>query len=1004
MELSSVDQMLRSHYVDGVWNTHVSVIQPKRSYYVGSNVSDDLWKLYCDAVYKNEAAVIGLAEKPQQYLPILVDIDLKINEDDCQDWTVEKPPCTDMHITQVVEVYQSVLRDAVEDCTDEQLTCVVLNKPPYRIIRGDTSWVKNGFHLHFPSIFLRTDAQKVHIIPRAKDLIKKMDIFADLGIEDSSSLVDEGVLTVCWLMYGSRKQENMDPYRLSKIIDAGGDEIELEDAFAKYNVYDANERLINIRGQVEYNLPRILSIIPEGRETHEIRHGMVPLIKERMQRDRKKNIYNTTVSVSDALTLSRKLLPMLSDFRAIDRHEWMTIGWALYSIGEGSIEALEQWLEFSERSPEYDETACISAWEKMVQKDITLGTLRYYASLDNPDAYKELKCELANNHVKEALNGSHTDIARLLYEEYSNEFVCASMSTKSWYQFRNHVWNEIECGVYLSLRISNDVVKQYIHLGVEALKGESDDAANSARTDAARKLIKNLKTAPYKANVMKEAAEIFYDSRFKEKLNLNPNLIAFKNGVYDLKINSFRIGRPEDFLSIAMPIRYSEFSPMDEAVTNVYDFLEKIFPDTSIRKYFLDIYCDIFVGGNKKKIVLFWTGDGDNGKSVMQTLFERMLGRLAIKFETTLLTGKKVQMGAASPELARAGPPVRHAILEEPDNDERLNVGILKKLSGNDSYWARDLFEPGKAVREVLPQFTLSFVCNKLPELNHPDPATWNRIRVIPYEATFVRPGEPCPETYEEQLRQKRFPMDLEFSDKIPDMVEAFAWVLLEHRKKPRSNFEPEKVRQATAVYRRQNDVYRQFVEECVTEEKEGKITMVEVYAAYKEWFKEGFPGRQVISKNELKGHMNKLWGDSEPGPKWSGYRMKSQKDNYNEDYYAEEDEKQTEDVKDDIRDDIRDDIEDDIDVPIQTCSDVEEMIQIEEIGEKDKKRKERRTKRSKSMVRTGSECEEEEKEEKEYEDKQKEDKKKEIKEIKVKKSKVKVRKSRSVNPMIEVV
>ena len=55
----------------------------------------------------------------------------------------------------------------------------------------------------------------------------------------------------------------------------------------------------------------------------------------------------------------------------------------------------------------------------------------------------------------------------------------------------------------------------------------------------------------------------------------------------------------------------------------------------------------------------------------------------------------------------------------------------------------------------------------------------WNRIRVIPFESTFCRPDDPAPETYEEQLLQKRFPMDKEFGAKIPGMVQAFAWVLL---------------------------------------------------------------------------------------------------------------------------------------------------------------------------------------------------------------------------------
>ena len=373
--------------------------------------------------------------------------------------------------------------------------------------------------------------------------------------------------------------------------------------------------------------------------------------------------------------------------------------------------------------------------------------------------------------------------------------------------------------------------------------------------------------------------EVFYDRRFKQKLDQNPYIIGFKNGVYDLKLNEFRAGRPEDFVNKNMPIDYKEYNETDEVVQDVIEFLLKVFPDESIRTYFLDTYSDIFVGGNKQKKVYMWTGEGDNAKSITQKFFELMLGELAIKFNTQYFTGKKVASGSANPELSRAAPPVRHATMEEPDADEQLNIGELKKLSGGDSYWARDLFERGKSTREVFPMFTLTFICNKLPKLKYSDKATWNRIRVIPFESTFVDPSEPCPATLDEQLRQKRFPMDKEFGKKIPDMVSAFAWYLLQWRQKISVRVEPAKVREATAVYRRQNDIYRQFIEESIIEDKNSSLTITEMYAQFKEWFKEGWPNMSLPIKNEVKEYFDRLWGDADRGVKWIGYRIRTLQD-----------------------------------------------------------------------------------------------------------------------------
>lgn len=880
----SVEQILRENYVDGVFHTHVSMLQPRGKFQFNREKLEDFWDVYCNKILEDENAIVGVAEKPQHYLPVLADIDLKVKETDDLDF--EEHLYTKDHVKQMIDVYQSVLRNIVENCTDNNLLCVLLEKPMYYISAGETTYVKNGFHLHFPNLFLSKVDQEVHLIPRVKDAAQEMRIFSDLGFEDSGVVIDKACCTVPWLLYGSRKSEDMDPYKATKVFTSDGSELDVEQAFKNYVIYDMREKQIPIRNNIQKFLPRILSIIPYGRQTHEVRHGLISPLKGKLQEQKTKNKKQLKVSVEEALKTSQRLLPMLADFRAEERNEWITIGWILYNIGEASPQALEQWMEFSARCEDkYDEANCIYEWERMVKKDLTLGTLRHFASIDSPQLYKEFKREQSEHYVKESLNGSHNDIAKVLFSEYGNEFVCASIAGKTWFQFKDHKWEEIEEGVFLREKISEDIVTKYSDIGSElftklaSVQDKGEEAMFNARLKQVQKIISNLKSSPYKNNIMKEAMEVFYDRRFKQKLDQNPYIIGFKNGVYDLKLNEFRPGRPEDFVNKTIPIDYTVYNESDEIVQNVIEFLVKVFPDETIRTYFLDTYSDIFVGGNKQKKVYMWTGEGDNAKSITQKFFELMLGELAIKFNTQYFTGKKVASGSANPELSRAAPPVRHATMEEPDADEQLNIGELKKLSGGDSYWARDLFERGKSTREVFPMFMLTFICNKLPKLKYSDKATWNRIRVIPFEATFVEPGEPCPSTLEEQLKQKRFPMDKEFGKNIPGMVSAFAWYLLQWRQKVSVRVEPEKVREATAIYRRQNDIYRQFIEECIIEDDSSSLAITEMYAQFKEWFKEGWPNMSLPIKNEVKEYFDRLWGESERNIKWNGYRIRTLQD-----------------------------------------------------------------------------------------------------------------------------
>jgi P4 family phage/plasmid primase-like protien len=889
--MNDVKKILKENYVDSVFHTHVSMLRPKGKYQFNRETLENFWKYYSDLI-QDENAVIGIAEKPLQYLPVLADIDLRIkdNGEDLDSLYTEE------QLKSVVSTYQSVLKQVVE-CTEEELTCVVLEKNLYVQRRNDIQYIKHGFHLHFPFIIMNKEAQEAQIIPRVQNYLKEEKLFQKIGYEDSGTVVDKASCTVPWLLYGSRKTEEGEPYKVTRIYNSSLQSIGLEKAFKNYQLFDNRERLIQIRGEVQKYLPRILSILPHNRQGHvkEVKKGVISPLKQTLKKERKSSATqgNWNMNVDEALAIAKELLPLLSDFRAEDRNEWMTIGWILYNIsgGDGNLDGLDLWCEFSARCEEkYDENSCIYQWDRMVKKDYSIGTLKYFASIDNPHGYKEFKTKQSEKYLVASIDGSHYDIAKILYEEYGDEFVCASVANKIWYQFVNNKWEQIEEGVFLRQKISGKIIERY----VEAEKKLVDDHANSqdkgttamvtTRGKQIHKLIQNLKNSGFKNNVMKEAADIFYDPRFKDRLDTDPYLFCFKNGVYDLKLNVFRPGRPEDFLSKSAPINYLIFADDDQRVHDVETFLEQVFPDSSVRKYFKDVASDIFVGGNHEKTVTFWTGEGDNGKSITQKFFEKMLGKFSIKMDTNNMTGKKPSAGAAYADLVRAGGGVRLITLEEPEGDECINSGTLKHWSGNDSYYARDLFEKGKDGREVEPLFKIVFVTNKLPRIRYADKAVWNRVRVVPFEATFCKGDNPAPDSYEEQMRQKRFPMDKTFGKKIPDMVEAFAWLLLEHRKRiaNQPRIEPPKVLAATEIYRRQNDIYRQFMDECIIDDKNKIISLSELYSLFKEWYRESLPNQSVPVKIDVEDYFVKLWGSPEPGKKWSGYRAKVAQDDIN--------------------------------------------------------------------------------------------------------------------------
>ncbi len=844
----------------------------------------DFWTRYSNAYSLNKPLYV--AENPGKESPVLVDIDLRTRKSNLvTDLGVGDHLYTREQVTAVVEAFQNTLEKIVVDLKQEALTCVLLEKRHYEQVINGEKYVKNGFHLHFPKLFLDRKVQDVYLIPIVKKLLT--GLFDNLQVSD---FIDSNAPNVHWLMYGSSKPDH-EPYTATACFLANCKEVTLARGLGDYKVARARgeKSIPSCAEDIELMLPRILSIALYGREREYYYRPKpsvnTPLLEtyELIKTNRKE--YDQ-LTVDQSLAQAEKLLSIISPSRADDRSDWLSVGFCLWNITDGDEDGLSLWLQFSEQSDKFDEVECISIWSTMRANTYTIGTLKFYARNDNPEKYGEIMKQQGSALLKEAVNGCHNDIAKVLYNEYGNEFVCTSFGNRAWFQFKGHTWKDADKGVFLRERISceNGVVIKQLTDSIRAMVSELGDPNKDTKDVQTRikklsDVIRNCKAAPYKNNVMTECQEVFYNPEFNSLLNKNPYLVAFQNGVYDFSNDIFRDGKPEDYLSNSLPIEYNDFRSIDHPkVVEVDNFFRKVFPDSDIRDYFLDQVCQVFVGGNHDKVILFWTGEGNNGKTVTQTLFEKMLGNLAIKFSTTLITGKKTQTGVANPEMARAGDGVRWAVMEEPNPDEVLSAGALKGLTGNDSYWARDLFQTGKATKEICPMFKLHMICNKLPAMKDSDKATWNRIRVIPFEATFL-PENECPKLLDDQIAEKKFPMDKHFTDKIPGLTQPLAWYLI-HRWRTVSKMErvePDKVKLATECYMRENDIFKQFETQCVFDNPKVKLTVVALYNHFKEWFREECPGQVLPTRTVVKKHFLTKWGDLVDNKYWVGKTCKQE-------------------------------------------------------------------------------------------------------------------------------
>lgn len=886
--------------------THVSMGNNKGQYYLSSSSDEEFYKNYASVIEQN--IPICLAEKQGDYVPLLGDIDIKIEVGDSkQNFKDTRTLYTNEELLGTIRCFQESIKKNVIGWSEKTLICVVLEKKPYL----SDNYLKNGFHLHFPYLFLEKEKVKTVLIPKIKENISDFKLgngkklFSD-HTENPENFVDD-VTSKCWLMYGSSKDEGLRPYKVTEIYNENMEKIEPYEAFTIGSFFTREEEPLKITEEnVKTLLPQLLSVSSIKKEILNIKTPPELKVPTKLYLKQKLKDIKTESSetIKKNLIQARELLKILKSTRADEYNSWWDIGIILFNIGHGCEEAFKIWDRWSRTSDNYDEDACLEVWEKMEKRDPTfknvkgMGSLRWYAKQDNIKKYNEFvesnhglyldEKNLSESIMTLEIMATDAPLARLLLDMYSDEYI---FSDNGWYSFNGTVWSQVKVlkEFRFKLEYISNKYKQFKRKIMDVLyqepsdddsgRADSDDSGDdepeemskktkailTAKKNDINKAINKLENFASQTGVLKMCEVLFYNEDFSDLLDENPLIIAFKNGVFDFETLSFRKGLQSDYISKTLNIRYDETLTDDsDEVKKLNNFLHKIFPDKSVRKYFIDQTCEVFRGGNRDKIAMFWTGNGNNGKSVTQRLFETMIGKkLAIKLSTSVLT-ERIQPGQPNPQLTRLRGGVRWGVFDEWGKTEQILSGSLNVLTGGDSLPCRDLFQKGSESHDFTPMFKMLCICNELPCLKDAVDATWDRIRIIPFESKFVS-QEKCPETVEEQKEKKIFLCDTEMTqkDRMETLSKALGWYLIQtfiKKEQSRRNGTykpciPDKVNDAKIKYQAKCDVLAFFMEDTYvkTGNNDHKVTFDDMYVSFKSWYINSFSGKMItLNKHEF--------------------------------------------------------------------------------------------------------------------------------------------------------
>jgi len=882
--------------IDGSY-THTSIGNPKGSYAIKNSDLDSFHDIYHDEVFKKEIPT-HLTEgiRDREFTQIKIDLDFRYYGESL-DRIYKKE-----YIFKICTLYMKCLEEYIQTiCDDKDIEenesgslagvkysereFIILEKPSptyYTDSKGNKKThetltsqflIKDGVHIMAPYII--TNAWLQHNI-RDKVLKSIDELVFDDGVKwtdigwsaKNYDIIDKAVISDNnWQMYGSCKP-NMPPYLVTNIIMCWGDKYEILDS----NKYSGRQLidLLSVRNKASSDY----TMIKLELENHVFEQNNSMLnqkIKKALTKKKRKK--SETKLKKKEVKLVMKYIDCLNEKRASSFHSWIQVGWCLYNLHNKDDQLLIKWIEFSKKSKDYAseaEESCREKWNEMHKDSLGIGTLKLWAREDNPEQYRKVIEEDVQAYIlKCSQKENHHDVAQVLYCMYKDYFVCLP-NTLYWYYFDQleHRWIGDKKGMTLKSKISKEVYNEFKRIQMKQNK-QSLEAGDvyAIRASNVQACMDKLKNSSYKKNIMTECEELFmdkntgiYKGEFYEKLDCFNHLICCKNGVYDLNKEEFRTGRPEDLMSKSTKVNYREYDPDSDDIKGINKMIKGIFPIKYIREYVMLRTSSFLSGSTKEECFDIFSGKGGNGKSKLMELIIHSIGEYGCNLPVSLITAKRTSSSAATPELAQTKG-ARLAYLQEPDTKTKINVGLMKELTGGDKIQARALYHDPI---EFKPQFKMVLCCNDKPELPPHDEGTWRRIRNTEFISKF---------TYDPNINNPlEWKIDLQISERFDDWKETFLGVLVHYHKKYKKVSPlkaPDEIIQFTQSYRATNEHFKDFVNQKIEEdENETYLSIEKIYIAYKQWYQDNHADNNMKKRKDLQRYLddtyNKNWKPSD--------------------------------------------------------------------------------------------------------------------------------------------
>lgn len=716
------------------------------------------------------------------------------------------------------------------------------------------------------------------------------------------TVIDEGIAKGCvnWQLYGSKKPANQ-AYKLTGIYHITMDEVDNEfitedidisdyersfENFCKLSIRYPNHPEVNIHPEIRGILEnqdkrnksrkggRVLKSVPSGNLKVISRPSSTANLTDITSLVPMDSIHTKEEFDNWLCYVEKTLQDSAKDYKINEVHEyakilpdkfyaegsysdWIRLGFALKNTSEllfitwMYVSAKQNGFHYGDIPKMYD------IWSKIDKKSegsiLTSRSIVYWAKEYNYEEYKKVKNKTLSHFV--AISIDHPDdreIAQVLYNLASERFICASLNNTSqiWFEFEGHRW-VLDKGLRIRKSgISEDLYEVYYNEHINLMQVIQPQANSDNLDDPEYKgMIRKNKTLTevmskchnnvQKNHIAKEAAELFWDGDFMEKLDQDMYTLGFTNGIIDLQTGEFREGRPLDYISKSTEIPYLDDKSMKEPINvkyanEIHDFMTKLFPDDELKEYMWEHLSTVLIGANLSQTFNIYRGDGSNGKSLLTELMSIVLGQYCnATAPIVILTSKRASLGGTSSELYSLKS-IRYAIFQEPTKGMVLNEGAMKEMTGDAKIQARELYQTSTSFNQM---FSLAVCTNTLFEIKSQDEGTWRRIRIIEFKSCFKNPDEYDKLSEKEKNSKYIYKKNPALKNRLVDWAPVFMRLLIDRCVKNQGIAKDcDMVLAETKKYKLKQDLIGQFIDECVIVKDGSLLSKQEVSQHWKQW------------------------------------------------------------------------------------------------------------------------------------------------------------------------